>query len=295
MVWRPSHGPVPAGPPPGRLVAAATTGPAHGYLATATDDGWRLRVPGVCDFVVDAERSRLECRLDPSSDEAFVAVLVTGLAVSFVLGLAGHCVLHASAVSVDGRAIAFTGPSGAGKSTLASLLCAAGAYMLTDDVLRIAVGPGGPVCVGGAPELRLRPGTAWALDEYATTPTTRVTVDDRLAVRPARPRDHDHDHDHDRKAATATALGLIVLPRLSREATSIALSPVTGALALATLASACRVTGWRDPALVRAHFDVLAEIAGTVPVREALIPWDPALRPTIAAPLIELLRRGVNP
>ena len=45
--------------------------------------------------------------------------------------------LHASAVVLDGAAVAFTAPSGTGKSTLAAHLVAAGASFLTDDVLAL--------------------------------------------------------------------------------------------------------------------------------------------------------------
>ncbi len=51
--------------------------------------------------------------------------------------LQGLEVLHASAVGVDGRAVAFTAASGSGKSSLAAHLVAAGASFLTDDVLAL--------------------------------------------------------------------------------------------------------------------------------------------------------------
>jgi hypothetical protein len=51
--------------------------------------------------------------------------------------LQGIEVLHASAVGVDGSAVAFTAASGSGKSSLAAHLVAAGASFLTDDVLAL--------------------------------------------------------------------------------------------------------------------------------------------------------------
>ncbi len=51
--------------------------------------------------------------------------------------LQGLEVLHASAVGVGGRAVAFTAASGTGKSSLAAHLVAAGATFLTDDVLAL--------------------------------------------------------------------------------------------------------------------------------------------------------------
>jgi hypothetical protein len=48
-----------------------------------------------------------------------------------------HIVLHASAIEVNGRAIAFCGPSGAGKSTLAAALGQRGYRLIADDICAI--------------------------------------------------------------------------------------------------------------------------------------------------------------
>jgi hypothetical protein len=52
-----------------------------------------------------------------------------------ILSLRGHFVLHAAAVAIDGRVLAFSGLSGAGKSTTAAALVAAGAVAVCDDQL----------------------------------------------------------------------------------------------------------------------------------------------------------------
>jgi hypothetical protein len=53
--------------------------------------------------------------------------------------LRGMDVLHASAVALAGRAVAFLGASGAGKTTLAGRIVARGARLVTDDVLAVDV------------------------------------------------------------------------------------------------------------------------------------------------------------
>lgn len=268
---------MPSEAPSGRIVVAARAGDAYLYVAAENESGWTLRVPGYCDFVISRELQAVECRVDPTADVAFIAVLLAGLAIAFLLGLAGHTVLHASAVEVGGTAIAFVGASGSGKSTLAALLCVAGARLVTDDVLRVGMAPV-PVCVGGSPQIRLRRGAAWVLEAGPAAPTTTVTVDDRLAVRPATTR------------PSSTVLSAIVLPRVSREASAIELIPVTGAAAFAELASACRVAGWEDPGLLRGQFATLARVAAGVRVIEALIPWGPESRAAIVPPLLALAR-----
>lgn len=274
--WVPA-GPVPANPPPGRVVVAG--GPDN-YRYVGVDDGAAivLRLPGVCDFVIDRDLRLVECRPDPATDPRFVAILLAGLVVSVLLGLGGHFVLHASAVEVGGKAMAFAGASGAGKSTLAALLCAAGARLVTDDVLRVGREPR-PVCVGGAPQLRLRPGSDWALGEYAAALPSDSTVDLRTAVTPAPTR------------APRVPLSLIVLPRVTREAAAVELLPLTGAGALARMVGAVRVRGWEDPEMMRRQFHALAGVVSTVPVVEAVLPWGPDCRSSIAPALLELLQR----
>ena len=274
--WGPS-GPVPAEPPPGRVVVSG--GPKR-YRYVGADDGavLVLRLPGVCDFVIDRDLKGVECRPDPATDPSFVAILLTGLVVSVILGLGGHFVMHASAVEEGGRAMAFAGLSGAGKSTLAALVCGAGARLVTDDVLRVGMAPG-PVCVGGAPQLRLRPGSEWALRHFEDVPPSQPTVDLRTAVVP--PPAH----------AACIPLSVIVLPSVVREATGVELRPVTGAQVVARAVGAVRVPGWKDPDVMRRQFQALVRTVREVPVVEALLPWGPDSRSSIAPVLLDLLHR----
>lgn len=52
----------------------------------------------------------------------------------------GHLILHASAIDVQGAAVAFIGPSGAGKSTIAAGAYAAGHGVVADDMVTIRPG-----------------------------------------------------------------------------------------------------------------------------------------------------------
>ena len=64
--------------------------------------------------------------------------------------LQGLEILHASAVVLDGRALGFVAPSGTGKTSLAINLAAAGAELLTDDVLALDVSTARPTAYEGA-------------------------------------------------------------------------------------------------------------------------------------------------
>lgn len=265
---------VPHESPPGRLVLLANDAGSFRYAAALDDAGrWTLRVPGFADFVVERDRRTVRCRLDPSADIAFVAILVSGLVPAFLLTGAGECVLHASAVALDGRAVAFAGPSGSGKTTLAALACAAGARLVTDDVLRVDLDLDA-ACVGGSPQLRLREGAAWALDHFASRPAARLTADERLAVVP------------ETTDAPRVPLSSIVLPRLSRTATSTVVTPLKGAASVAALAGVSRVTGWTDDEVLVAQFRAFGRLSSRVPVVEAWIPWRQRSAPPDLEPLL---------
>ena len=61
-----------------------------------------------------------------------------GPVLGFVLRLRGVTCLHASAVAVDGQAIALVGSPGAGKSTLAAAFAQCGFSVIADDVVALA-------------------------------------------------------------------------------------------------------------------------------------------------------------
>lgn len=93
-----------------------------------------------------------------STDEDTLSYL-TGPVLGFALSMRGVLALHASAVVLDGFAVAFVGPSGAGKSTTAALLSLAGAKVLTEDLLALTgVEDGGQIAAHpGFASIRLWP------------------------------------------------------------------------------------------------------------------------------------------
>lgn len=85
-------------------------------------------------IVLDASASRIWAH--PAQDATIedTAAYVLGPALGFALHLRGVTCLHASAIVMQGRAIAFVGAAGAGKSTLAAAFANRGYAVLTDDV-----------------------------------------------------------------------------------------------------------------------------------------------------------------
>jgi len=86
-------------------------------------------------YIVTPDGSRVVCRASPALWD--LQHMLIGQVLPLVAALHGLDVLHASAVAIDGAAVAFTGPPGAGKSTLAMNLALRGATLLADDVIAL--------------------------------------------------------------------------------------------------------------------------------------------------------------
>jgi hypothetical protein len=81
--------------------------------------------------------------------------LVTAQVLPLAALVQGLELLHASAVSIGGRAFAISGTSHSGKTTLAAHLALGGAGIVTDDVLAVERGSASPIAHPGAPLLNL--------------------------------------------------------------------------------------------------------------------------------------------
>jgi hypothetical protein len=262
--------------PPGEVIAAyESEGEDNWYTATRTDSGYRMRFRETGEFEISGDLTRVVMREDPAGRTELLPILLAGTVSALLLNLRGHVVLHASAVAIDDVAVAFVGQSGRGKSTMAALMCVDGADLITDDVLRVELGP--PVtCIGGAPELRLRE-KAMSIARAQPTTAVRTTADERLAFAPqvteVRPR----------------PLAAIVIPSPSRTAAQVEAEVIEPSRALFALLAFPRVHGWRDNAVLAREFATLSQVVNQVPVFEATIPWGPPFDPDIARQIRKLL------
>lgn len=110
--------------------------------------GYRIWAPRHGRHVVSADGTRIRSALPRRASLGWQR-LFFAQPLPLAAALQGLEVLHASAVGIDGRAIAFTAPSGTGKSSLAAHLVAAGATFLTDDVLAVESADGGVLAYPG--------------------------------------------------------------------------------------------------------------------------------------------------
>jgi hypothetical protein len=268
-------------PPPGEVIAVYDSSGTSWYTATSVDSGYVLRIRNCGEFNISADLSEVCIRPDPAGRHELLPILLAGTGMSFILTLRGATVLHASAVAVDGSALAFVGQSGRGKSTLAALLCVETAALVTDDVLAVEAGP--PVtCVGGAREVRLR-GAASAIADALPGGAIRATADDRLALTPAL------------APSQPLPLAAIVIPAPSRTASVVEVRSVPPTEALFALISFPRVHGWRRPDVLRRDFDTLSRIVNLIPVYDVTIPWGPPFDPGVPRSLAELATPAAAP
>jgi hypothetical protein len=85
-----------------------------------------------------------------------VRLYLLGSAFGALLHQRGLLPLHANAIEVDGRAVAFMGEAGAGKSTLAAWFHDRGFRVIADDVCVVQFGVDGQIMAcPGIPRLRL--------------------------------------------------------------------------------------------------------------------------------------------
>lgn len=269
VVTRRGERPVPATIADGRRLQAVTWGEEMQYSTVESADGSvLLRLHGTVDFVVGADRRTVEAWTDPSCEPEMFGILVAGNLLATVLALRGETVLHASAVEVAGRAVAFVAHSGMGKSTLAALACARGARFVTDDLLRLHHADCGPVrCWPGMAENRLRRNLGEIVDPAtAGDAPTRTSIDGRTVWRPS-------------ASASPPELAAIVLPVLDDGQRDVEVRELPAGAALLELTRRPRILGWEDAAVRGRAFAELARLVRSVPVYLARLPWGPPFDP----------------
>jgi hypothetical protein len=250
----------------GRRIAHLGDEARYHELVRHDPDHATLRFGGLVDFAIDVSGRRsgagptlVEARVVDNADHSLIPLLVAGTLLAALLMLDGHVVLHASAVEIEGRTVAFAGDSGSGKSTLATMACLAGARLVSDDVLRVGVVDGIAVCHRGAAHLRLRQGAVVLLD--GSDHSDAATADGRHIFAPSTP-----DHP-------VVQLDAVVLPLLRAPETAITRTRLSTKQALFALMGAPRVSNWADPTTAAQHLVSLLDLLERVPVYAVEIPW----------------------
>lgn len=260
---------VPRQPGPGEVLALLESEEGTHYAISRRGDSMVLRFGGCVEFEADAQLRQVRFHRDPDHDEDFVAVLAAGSLLAVRLLLDQQLVLHASALDVGGRVVAFCGAPGMGKSTLAAVLSLAGMPLMTDDVLRVSFGADLPLAWPGATESRLRH-SAFRLTEQGAPSAVRVTADGRRAV--VAPQ----------IGTGPLPLAAVVVPLPTRDIEEPTFRALGRTEALLSLIRFPRVIGWQHHETMHQQFQLLGELVEHVPIAEARIPWGPPFSPRLA-------------
>lgn len=255
------------------------------YTFCKVDDGYIARLFGIADFWISSSLNKVVCHMAPAGNPDYIPIIVPGTIIAFILSMRGECVLHASAVEVDGSAVIFIGASGQGKSTMAAMLCADGGLLITDDVLPVEfeAESGSTECIFARPsgrEIRLREKSASL--GYRIDGHVRTTADLREAVTP-KPSDKPK-----------VPFGLVVIPLPDRAIVSPEARRLSSGEAAMALARFHRIEGWRDSSALKNQFSHVSEIARITPVFEVRVPWGPPFADDVGSRVLEACRRQIG-
>lgn len=144
----PAHIRIRFGEVPEHLDSPTLVGPAF----EADHSSFLLRSPQLRCLVSDGREVTVDALRD--ADAATLQTFVLGAPLAALCYQRGLVPLSATAVEVDGAAVAFVGASGSGKSTLGAFLTRRGYALLSDDLLPVMTEPQ-PVALGYRRRLRL--------------------------------------------------------------------------------------------------------------------------------------------
>jgi len=223
---------------------------------------FRLAFVDGSEFVVDRNGAKVWGTWSNavSADERTSYLL--GLVLSFVLCLRGVPCLHASAISVGNKAIAFIGHEGTGKSTIAAAFAMRGCPVIADDLVALTPLDGTFLAQPGYPWLRLRPSAINALSHENIELPILWPTEDGLYF--------DLDltqtgYTFERRALPLAALYFCNQPGDDAPGTFIDAMPESpGLMALVANTWATRVL---NPLMRAREFETLSQLSATVPLR----------------------------
>lgn len=242
---------------------------------------FRLRYADGCEYHVDAAGTRVACTWPPNFTVEDAVTYLLGPVIGLVLRLRGVPSLHASAVAVDGVAVALAGAAGTGKSTTAAALAARGHALVADDVLALRAGAEGIFAQPAYPQLRLWPDVVPTLYGAGARLPPLTPNWDKRALR--------LDHAFHPLPLPLGAVYVLV----GREAGPDAprLEPMGGMEALLALVSNGYVGWFPDRTAQARELETLGRVARAIPAAWAVPSADPARLGELCA-MIEADVRG---
>ena len=136
---------------------AETGEPALRIWRVGKDAFLRIAYLDGTQFWLDRKRENLWARWPARSSLEETSTYLLGPILGLLLRLRGVTCLHASAVAIEDRCVAFVGPAGAGKSTTAAAFARQGYAVLSDDIVALVERDGAFHVMPAYPHLSLWP------------------------------------------------------------------------------------------------------------------------------------------
>jgi hypothetical protein len=283
---------------PAWLQEASTTQVETSYVTDYQDDCGNpvLRVFRVLDgkyhqfcyadqtkFVVDRSGREIWAEWTEPLTLEDTATYLLGPIMGFVLLLRGLVCLHASAIAVDGRAIALVGRAGSGKSTTAAALSDRGFSVLAEDVVtlddrgdRVLVRPGYP-CI------RLWPASVKALyGSESHLPKLTPNWDKCYLDLTERPEQFQQE--------ALPLAGIYLLDERRDDPNAPFVEPVGRAEGLMSLVANTYATKLMDKQMRAREFELLTRVLRSLPLRRVTPHTDPARIPQLCEAILNDFR-----
>jgi hypothetical protein len=243
----------------------------HAFLPRG---GVHLRWQDMFACVVEGSGRRIWIASLGAASIESLHVYFLGHAMGVALAAMGEEPLHATVVASPGRCVALMGESGAGKSTLAAFLVSRGAKLVTDDLLRVAIGDGGVSAYPGPRRIKLMPDSR---ERYLGGRAEGVPMHP-LSGKFILPLAPDMTHE-----GPARLDELILLDWPEEAVTEPRLETPTPRDAMLRVIAGTCVTRVTDAARLARQFRFAQEIVERIPIRRLLQPNDLDRLPETAA------------
>jgi hypothetical protein len=216
-------------------------------------------------FRIDAALAHINVYCRTRGNERDVALYLLGPVLGILLRLRGLTCLHASAVEIDGKAVAFAGEMGSGKSTTAAIFAQNGHAVLSDDIVPLENYGSYFRAYPGYPYLNLLPDSVALLAGTAQTVPSAETVLEKTKLM--------LDEGERRFQREALPLrNIYILAGRSREASAMKIDAMSPQEALIALASNTYANKMLDIGMRAREFCALGELVRSVPVSKVVAP-----------------------
>jgi len=231
------------------------------------------------EFLVDQSATNIWAAWPRELTPEDTATYLLGPVMGFVLLLRGRVSLHASAVVLDGNAIALTGPAGAGKSTTAAAFAEMGHPVLAEDVVTLDDRGDSFFIQPAYPCIRLWPASVEAL--YGPNDLPRLTPNwDKRYLDLTQER-----YDFQKHPLALSAIYLLGERSSDKDAPLV--RELTQSEALMSLVSNTYTTYLMDKPMRAREFELFNRMLRIVPVREIIPHASTAKIPQLCRLIIE--------